>query len=95
MKVKELKQAGIKRESIDNGYRVAPTYRYTYLNINLVIEVDKTESFGIKYYVMSINGKDVTNFKGVLCRWENMDDIQEDVYNIFIGGFPKKSYTTI
>lgn len=99
MKVKELKDYGITREKIDNGYRVEPSYRYTYNghfgkpNFDLV--VDKVCSYGTKYYVVSIKDEVMTNFLGKMLRWENLEDLQDDILRIFTGCFPNKFYTSI
>ena len=99
MKVKELKGYGIKRERIDNGYRVEPSYRYTYNGCfgktDLELVVDKVCSYGTRYYVVSINDEVMINFLGKMLRWESIEDLQDDILRIFTGCFPNKYYTAI
>lgn len=93
MTTKELRQCGIKIEKIDNGYRVTKTLRYTMNGKNTIIEIDKDDYFGIKSYVMEVNGKDVTNFLGKTLRWENLEDVSKDVLRIFNGDMPIHYFT--
>lgn len=93
MNNKELKQFGIFCEHIDNGYGVAKTLKFTHKSKDIVITVDKDDWYGIKCYVMEVNGKEIQNFFGKTLRWYNLDDIKEDVLRIFNGDMPKNSFT--
>lgn len=93
MTAKELRQCGIKIELVDNGYREPKTYKYTHESRKAVITIDKDNFFGIKSYVMEINGKEATNFFGKTLRWETLEEAQSDVVEIFNGNMPKHSYT--
>lgn len=99
MTTKELKQYGIIREKIDNGYRVAPTYRYScnegHNKTNLVIEIDKTDNWGKQVYVMTINDELVRNFRGSMLYWDKLEEAQADLFEMFIGSFPKRAFNTI
>lgn len=93
MTAKELRQCGIKIEKIDNGYRVPKTLRYTMNGKDTVIEIDKDDYFGIKSYVMTVNGVDLENKSGKLLRWESLLEAQKDVWTIFNGGVAFNYYT--
>lgn len=93
MTIKELRAVGITREKVDNGYHVAPTWRYSREGVSTVIELDKDDVYGIKCYVASINNRLVTNFLGKTLYWENQIDAQTDIYNMLFGGMPKFAYT--
>lgn len=98
MTTKELKQIGIIKEKINNGYRVAPTYRYSddkehsYRKTNLVIEIDKTDNWGQNVYVMTINDELVRNYRGSMLYWERLDEAEKDLVDMFNGGFPRRAF---
>lgn len=83
MTTKELKQKGVKIEKIDNGYNVPKTLKLTMENTKCIIEIDKDDYFGLKSYVMSVNGKDLINEKGKSCRWENLENAKADALKLF------------
>lgn len=93
MTIKELRAVGITREKVDNGYHIAPTWRYSKEGVDTVIELDKDDVYGIKCYVASINDRLVTNFLGKTLYWENQSAAQDDICNILLGMMPKFAYT--
>lgn len=99
MTIKEFKQYGIQKEKIDNGYRVSPTYRYKaigeYIKTDLVIDIDKTDNWGKQIYVMTINDELVKNFRGSMLYWEKLDEAEKDLFDMFMGCFPKRCFNTI
>lgn len=94
MKIIDLKKLGIKHESVDNGYQVPKTHRFTKDDSKLVIDVDKEDYFGLKSYVISVNDELLTFYNGKVLNWDTMEDALDDVAKIFDGKFPTKFYTT-
>ena len=78
----------IKEEKIDNGYRVHKTLKYTREGSDVIIEIDKDDYFGIKGYVMTINGKLAENFLGETLWWETLSQAQNDMVRVFNGQMP-------
>ena len=95
MTKKELKEQGIEVEVIDNGYRVAPTYKYIYKARKTTIVVDKDDYFGTKSYVMEFNGNDVKNFYGRQLRWHTLAELHEDMLLMIIGKMPIRCFALI
>lgn len=95
MKLNELKKLGIKRERLDNGYRVASTYRYTCThNPNLTIEMDKDYIFGDRVYLLSVNGELLENERKKTLKYDSVEDVELDIIDMLWGYAPTRYYTT-
>ena len=94
MTAKKLKlYYGINEEKIDNGYKVPKTLQYTKENSKAVIEIDKDNLYGIKCYVMTINGKLAENFFNKTLFWDSLEEAKSDMIRIFMNQMPVNCHT--
>lgn len=91
---KELRNLGITKTIIDNGYRVPKTHRFTSVYSDKIIDIDPYDDYGSKCYCISIND-DILEFNNKVLKWETRGQAEEDVVELFNGKLPRNSYRTV